>query len=105
MARQEGGCKLLILSSISSLVNKLLQEEKARFSSTVIVSPRAAGSWGVRERVSQRIILIAMANADRVSEAKEAKALSNQGRWRGRSEAPASGVVVTTHNPMPSGKS
>lgn len=48
MARQEGGCKLLILSSISTLVNKLLQEEKARFRSTVKVSPGTAGSWNVR---------------------------------------------------------
>lgn len=73
LAPQEGGCKLFILSSISTLVNKLLQGEKARFLSAVIVSPGAAGSWGVRERVSQRIILIAMTNADKVREAKGAR--------------------------------
>lgn len=59
----------------------------------------------MRERVSQRIILVAMANADQVSEAKEAKAESKKDRRRGRWEDPASGVVVTTHNPLPSGKS
>lgn len=83
----------------------MLQEEKARFSSAVTVSPGVAGSWGVREKVTQRIILIAMTNADKVREAKRAKEQSNKGRWRGRSEDPASGIVVTMHNLMPSGKS
>lgn len=35
---------------------------------------------------SQKVILAAMASADRVSEAKQAKAQSNKGGWPGGSE-------------------